>query len=378
MAAAGPTAPQTHTDREIRQQPRLWREVAASLVQQQAGLEDFLGPWRERSGARILLTGAGTSAYAGQVAAGWLSEVLGRRVEAVATTDLVAAPRQELTPDVPTLLVSFARSGQSPESVAATELADEVLSEVGHLVITCNPDGQLARDHAERPTSRVLLMPEGSNDQSFAMTSSFTSMTLAALTALSGRTFDVEALAVAAEDLLAREQEVTGLADPLPDRVVYLGSGALLGLARESALKLLELTAGRVVAWSESSLGFRHGPKAVLTPGTLAVVYVSNDPGTRRYDLDIVTELVSGLGADRVVAVDAADGTAPAPQGCTVVALRGTGGLPDPVWALAGVVVAQLLGQTCSLSLGLDPDNPFPTGEVNRVVQGVTIHPLLP
>lgn len=363
-----------HTDREIRQQPRLWREVAATLEQRRGGLETFLAPWRERRGARILLTGAGTSAYAGQVAAPWLSALLGRRVEAVATTDLVADPRQQLTPDVPTLLVSFARSGQSPESVAATEVADQVLGEVAHLIITCNPDGHLARTHADRAGSFVLMMPEGSNDQSFAMTSSFTSMTLAALLALGGPLpGGVEALALAAEDLLSREVEVEAVAALRADRVVYLGSGSLLGLAHESALKLLELTAGQVVAWSESSLGFRHGPKAVLTPGTVVVVYLSNDDHTRRYDLDIVNELADGLGPDRVVVVDAR-GDAPTPGGA--IRLKGTAALPDPYWALAGVLVAQLLAQSTSLALGLVPDNPFPTGEVNRVVQGVTVHPL--
>ncbi|MVA77575.1 SIS domain-containing protein [Auraticoccus sp. F435] len=355
----------------------MWRQVAADVAGRRQELDEFLRPWLERPGARIVLTGAGTSAYAGEVVAAHLSARTGRRVEAVATTDLVADPRHELLPDVPTLLVSFARSGQSPESLAATQLADQVLTEVGHLVLTCNPDGQLAADHGGRPGSLVLLMPEGSNDQSFAMTSSFTSMTLATLLAFGVAQPDhVEPLAAAAEDLLAREAEVEALAALAPGRVVYLGSGALHGLARESALKLLELTAGRVVAWSESSLGFRHGPKAVLTPATLAVVYLSNDPYTRRYDLDIVTELVGNLGPERVVAVDAADGAAPAPGSGRVVGLRGTATLPDPVWGLAGVLVAQLVGQASSLALGLVPDNPFPTGEVNRVVQGVTIHPL--
>ncbi|RCK69327.1 SIS domain-containing protein [Desertihabitans brevis] len=363
-----------HTDREIRQQPRLWRELAVTLDTRREELAAFLRPWMEDATARVVLTGAGTSAYAGQVLAPWLSRRLQRRVEAIATTDLVAAPHEHLSPDVPTLLVSFARSGQSPESVAATELAEQVLTRVGHLIITCNPDGHLARAHERAEGSFVLVMPEGSNDQSFAMTSSFTSMTLAALVALGGPQ-EVEAVAAAADDLLARRGEIEAVVAARPERVVYLGSGALLGLAEESALKLLELTAGQVVAWAESSLGFRHGPKAILTPRTLVVVYLSNDPYTRRYDLDIVTELVAQLGPEQVLVVDADDRGSDAPQG-TRVGLVGTAGLPDPCWGLAGVLVAQLVGQACSLDLGLVPDNPFPTGEVNRVVRGVTVHPL--
>ena len=386
-ATAAPPHPQDlHLAREIAQQPRLWREVVQRVTSQRPELDALTAPLLSRPEARVILTGAGSSAFAGEVAAVGLSRSLGRRIEAVATTDLVSNPRDHLTPDVATLLVSFARSGDSPESVAAAELADQVLGDVAHLVLTCNPEGQLARTHRGRATSVVLPMPEEAHDQSFAMTSSFTSMTLAALLALDRSVAPgvleqrVEAMATAAQDLLDRSAEVSALADLPTSRVVYLGSGPLLGLARESALKLMELTAGDVVALADSPLGFRHGPKAVLTPDTLVVVYLANDPYTRRYDLDIVTELSADLGAERVVVVDGADQAAaglpePAP-GTRTLRLPGTGRLPDAWWALPAVLVAQLFGLTTSLALGHTPDNPFPTGEVNRVVQGVTLHPL--
>lgn len=377
------TTDTVHLSGEIDQQPRLWRQVADLVAARRGDIDAFLAPFLDRPPARIVLTGAGTSAFAGEVVAPELSRTLGRRIEAIATTDLVSNPYDYLSPDVPTLLVSFARSGNSPESVAATELADQVLTEAGHLIITCAEEGQLARIHGERDSSLVLLMPAEANDQSFAMTSSFTCMTLAALLALGGSGADpresvdrVDRVAVAAEQLLADREAVVALADLRPERVVYLGSGPLHGLAHESALKLLELTAGQVIALSESSMGFRHGPKSVLTPQTLAVVYVSNDPYTRAYDLDIVSELTVQLG-DRVVAVDAASDTAPSlPDQARVVRLPGLGATPDAYWALAAVLVPQLLGLSTSLRLGLTPDNPFPSGEVNRVVQGVTVHPL--
>ena len=376
-------ADRTHLAREIEQQPRLWREVAELVAARRGAIDAFLAPFLGRADARIVLTGAGTSAFAGEVAAPELSRTLRRRVEAIATTDLVSNPYDYLSPDVPTLLVSFARSGNSPESVAATELADRVLSDAGHLIITCAGDGRLARSHGERDDSLVLLMPSQANDQSFAMTSSFTGMSLAALLALGGSGTDphesadrVRRVADAAEQLLADRAGVDALADLRPERVVYLGSGPLRGLANESALKLLELTAGRVIALSESCLGFRHGPKSVLTPRTLAVVYVSNDPYTRAYDLDLVSELAVQLG-NRVVAVDAAaDPAQDLPARVRSIHLSGLGTTPDAYWALAAALVPQLLGLATSLRLGLTPDNPFPSGEVNRVVQGVTVHPL--
>ncbi|MGN6744034.1 MAG: SIS domain-containing protein, partial [Amnibacterium sp.] len=122
------------TGREIARQPDVWRELAALLAGQRAELDAFLAPLLARPDLRVVLTGAGTSAFAGGVAAATLTRHRGRRFEAVATTDIVASPLAALGEDVPTLLVSFARSGNSPESVAATRLADEVLSDVHHLV----------------------------------------------------------------------------------------------------------------------------------------------------------------------------------------------------------------------------------------------------
>ncbi len=86
-------------------------------------------------------------------------------------------------------------------------------------------------------------------------------------------------------------------------RVVYLGSGALKGLAREAALKMLELTDGRVIAAADSPLGFRHGPKTILNGQSLVVVFLCNDPHARRYDLDLIAELTRDAVAARVITV---------------------------------------------------------------------------
>jgi tagatose-6-phosphate ketose/aldose isomerase len=187
---------------------------------------------------------------------------------------------------------------------------------------------------------------------------------------------DVTALATAARDVLDRAPSTLGrLASAGYQRIVYLGSGPLTSLARESALKVLELTAGRVMSYFDSPLGFRHGPKAMLRPGTLAVVYVSNDPYTRQYDEDIVRELRAALGAEHVVVLTAhVDPMQDADPGRWV--LPGLEEAQDVALALPYLVVAQLLALQTSIALGCTPDDPFPTGEVNRVVQGVTVYPL--
>lgn len=362
------------TTAEIAQQPRLWREVSAS---RNRSARDFLAPLLAREGVRVVLAGAGTSAFAGQVLAAALERRLGVPVDAIPTTDIVATPRDCFARDVPTLLVSFARSGDSPESVASTQLAEQCLSDVHHLLVTCNPDGQLARHHAEDPRSHVLLMPDGADDRGFAMTSSFTCMALATLLALdpSPQPDLATRLANTADAVLEpwarRAEEISRHGY---ERIVYLGSGALTGLARESALKVLELTAGAMVALGDSPLAFRHGPKAVLDDRTLVVVYLSNDPYTRAYDRDLLAELRRSRGAEHVLAVTAEHGDLP--DDATTWALPDGVDLDDAALAIPAVVSAQLIALHCSMSRGLTADNPFASGEVNRVVQGVTVHPL--
>lgn len=374
-----PAAPAgaVHTHREIRQQPRVWGETRERLREERPALDAFLAPLLAEPRLRVVLTGAGTSAYAGGIARSVLVAATGRAVEAVATTDIVAEPGNCFEErDRPTLLVSFARSGNSPESLAATGLADQLLGDCAHLVITCNANGALADAHGARADSFVLLTPAESEDQGFAMTSSLTCMLLAALEALGGgHVRGLDTCQDAARALLSEEfgERVTRLTGRELERFVYLGSGPLKALAGESALKLLELTGGRVSSLADSSLGFRHGPKAFLSPRTGVVVYVSNDPHTRLYDLDIFRELSEALPAGQVVAVAGRPEGLPAESTWLV---PGMAGADDAALALPAVLCAQLIALNASLACGVTPDNPFPDGEVNRVVRGVTIHPL--
>ncbi|MGY4651171.1 SIS domain-containing protein [Mycobacterium sp. URHB0021] len=356
---------------EIGQQPDAWREVAQRSDQ---GIDGFIAEITRRPDLRVILTGAGSSAFAGDIAAPALRRHLSRRVEAIATTSIVANPLDYLERRTPTLMVSFGRSGNSPESLATTELADQFVDDIWHLILTCDPDGQLGRRHSDQVNSRVVYMPERTNDSGFAMTSSLTSMLLSCLLILGpGERKDSEVLAGAAAHVVDLQPEIRALAQLKKHRFVYLGSGPLEGLARESALKMLELTAGEVVTYFDSPLGFRHGPKSVLDRDTLVVVYVSTDPYTRRYDLDIIAEIRAQLGADAVTVIS----TEPTPAGLgPAVVVPGLAGMDDSLVALGYLVFAQYLALFTSLEYAKTPDNPFPSGEVSRVVRGVTIYPV--
>ena len=363
------------TAREISQQPEVWTAIQHALMGEAPALAAFLEPLLARRDLRVVLTGAGTSAFVGECLAPALKRRTQQRVDAVATTDLVGSPATWLDPKVPTLLVSFARSGNSPESVAAVAIAEEGLPDCHHLIVTCNADGSLYRQRQRLRNSHAVLLPDATNDRGFAMTSSFTGMVLAASLAFDLTPQDAPTeLSVWAKGVLETQLPLLDqLVRSRFERVVYLGSDTLKGLAREAALKLLELSDGNVVALAETPLGFRHGPKTIVNKKTLVVVLLSNDPYTRRYDLDLLNELRSDGVAGRVLALSARALDVPHPDNILIPAAAG--GVSDLALCLPYIVFAQTFAFLQSLSLGLRPDAPNAGGTVSRVVRGVTVYP---
>jgi tagatose-6-phosphate ketose/aldose isomerase len=362
------------TAREIAQQPQMWLQIERLLDGQRGPLHEFLAQTVDDPSGRMILAGAGTSAFIGQCLAPALSERLRCRVDAIPTTDIVSGPQLWLRADTPTLLVSFARSGNSPESCATVDLAETALGKnVRHLIITCNAEGQLAVRARKMRNAYVVLLPEATNDRGFAMTSSFSCMLLAAALAFDAmRPAKVAPLARSADRLLEHiHTSVQQLVAARFERVVYLGSNELRGLAQEAALKLLELTDGRIATLGESTLGFRHGPKSIVDRKTLVIVMLSNAAYTRAYDLDLLRELRRDARAGRILALSA----------CAEDHLQGEdiqfAGMDDAndlELCLLHVMVAQCYALAQSLALGVRPDVPNNAGVVNRVVQGVTIH----
>lgn len=372
------------TAKEIVQQPDSWREAVKNLVDNKDTIKSFMDKFMVKDNFRIILTGAGTSAFAGETCEPYLTSIINKRVEAIATTDLVSSPKNYFIKDVPTLLVSFARSGNSPESVFTVELANQLVDDLYQVVITCNEDGKLAKNTREDEKSLLLLMPSQTNDLGFAMTSSFTTMVMSAMAVfnidnIENYAKDVELLASSADKFLEENADkVNELVSEKFERIIYLGSGTSKGIARESALKVLELTAGIVNANYDTPLGFRHGPKSVIDDSTVTVIYISNDEYTRKYDLDLIKEMLHHRKEDKVVVVgsnidneilDKSNYSFDLEQ--INYSVKNEALLP-----LQQIMFGQLLSFLKSVNLGITPDNPCPTGEVNRVVQGVILHQL--
>lgn len=371
------------TAKEIAQQPRLWKETLEIVKNNRERITRFYHKVLQKNDVRIIFTGAGSSSFVGDCVVPYLRRKLFHRVESIPTTDILTHPKNYLPANQPVLLISCARSGNSPESVAAVELAEKLVGELYQIFLTCNPQGDLAQKATEDEKNLLLLMPEDANDQGFAMTGSFTSMVLAILLIFELSSFeelkqDILSMANLGETVL---QEQSALLKKLAaddfDRVVYLGSSALKGLAKESALKTLELTRGRVVATSDSFLGFRHGPKSIIDDRTIIFSYLSNDKYARQYEVDLLKEMAAESGNKKVLAISSRYDTVVQRLVDHYVYIGNEEKVyKDDIYLLFNyVLIAQMFALFKSIQLGVSPDNPSPDGIVNRVVKGVTIYP---
>ena len=372
------------TTREIKQQPELWEDTLKIYDDNAEAISAFLDRAAALGGdarTHVVFTGAGTSAYVGDTLMPYLrrhGDATRFVFDAIATTDLVSAPYGFLRPEDPTVLVSFARSGNSPESLAAVERAGEVLDNVLYLNITCAPEGKLAQQFAGDEKNLTLLIP-GANDQGFAMTGSYSCMELLAALVFDTASREdkgawVAEIAAMGREVVTREPEIAAWLDCDFDRITYLGSGSFGGEARECQLKILELTHGLIATSFDTSMGYRHGPKSFVDEKTLVFVLVSNDAYTRQYDLDILNEIAGDEIALHTVAIqqEGANNF----EGEKFLFGAEYPALPAAYLALPYVMVAQTIALRTSVKVGNTPDTPSPTGTVNRVVKGVTIHPL--
>jgi tagatose-6-phosphate ketose/aldose isomerase len=367
-----------HTAREIQQQPDVWRKIYNDMLSQKAAIQDFFK--KSSDIERIILTGAGTSAFIGISLRGSYQRSRNIVTEAIPTTDLITHPRDFYDPKVPTLIVSFARSGNSPESVAALEFADAICEKCYHLIITCNENGLLAKYNGKNPSYKFLL-PKESNDESLAMTSSYSGMLLAGRLLASIDTVeslgaDAETIAKYAEKVLSSDIDtLRGIANIDFKRAVFLGSGPFLGTATEGHLKLQELSDGQIICKNDSFLGFRHGPKAVVDNSTLVFYTFSNKPYSQQYELDLVHAMETGN--HPLVQVGVSESPV---QGIkldhAITLSTGSESVNEDLLSIASIVPAQILAFYKSLQLGLKPDAPSVSGAISRVVQGVKIYEL--
>jgi tagatose-6-phosphate ketose/aldose isomerase len=371
------------TPREIAQQPDTWVTTLRIFQEHQERICSFL----DSAGVRdpleqrpvVMLIGAGTSDYIGQALELLLRQKWGCEVYPVASTDLLPSLEEYVVPGRRYLWISFSRSGDSPEGVAVLEQAIQLYPGVAHLVVTCNAKARMAEVCKKSECACVVVLDDAVNDRSLAMTSSFTNMVvmgqcLANAWSIEEYTGVVSQLVCAGHDLLSRAaEEAERIASRGFSRVCFIGAGALASVAKESALKVLEMTAGQVQAMSETVLGLRHGPMAALDTQTLFLCFVSGDERRAKYASDLLREIgKKGIVGERVAVGPASAKVGIAPYCDSYVAVND--GIDDAYRPVVDVIFGQMLGLYCSVAHDLKPDSPSPDGVINRVVQKFRIY----
>ena len=367
---------------EIYQQPATWKKTCAQIAACKDELQAFIDQVVKAEDFDIVLTGAGTSEFVGNSLYQALNKKYAHKAKSFGTTDIVPAPENYLSKTKPTILVSFGRSGNSPESVGAVDNAEAVCENLYHLFVTCNKNGALSKRAEGADNCFAINLTDETHDQSFAMTSSFSNMYLATYLAfnldkLEEITAIIDTIIAAGQDFLDNKYgQVQAIVDEFNfERIVYLGAVGLKGVAQESALKMLELTAGKVATMYDTPLGFRHGPKSIIDDTTLTVVYLSDDEYQRKYELDLIKEMGPQRKANKIAAVynTACEGLDAYVD--YQIQINSGEAKDNVILGLDFILFAQTLATMKSLSLDITPDNPCPTGEVNRVVKGVILYP---
>lgn len=369
------------TKKEIFHQPKMWKRTYDIIFSYRSEISDFLKNASLSGEVDMVLTGAGSSAFVGDAVFGLRMESQNKPSRVIPTTDLITHPDYYLLKEKPTLLVSFARSGDSPESLAAVDVVDRYCDNSYHIIITCNENGALYLMPQTAKILKILLPPE-TNDVSLAMTSSFTSMMLAfilvaKIDTLSEEEEKVRQLSGWANEILSDyEKSIEGIAAIDFKRAVFLGSGPLRGTAEESHLKLQELTDGDVFCTFNSFLGFRHGPRAVVNNQTLLVYLFADDEHTRKYEYDLVKQINSSNKGLAQVSVSHKPVNIDGVRFDLELNFGKNNDNDSDIEYLcvAEVLFAQLLGFYKSIKLGLNPDNPSKSGTISRVVEGVKIY----
>ena len=364
-----------HTLHEIFQQPSTWLTTAERMISRAQQLRSFLADCQT-----LVLTGSGSSEFVGHCVRPSVQRDLGIFVEVISGGTLLAFGSEVLPPVRPGVVVSLARSGDSPESVGVITQLLQSDGNIQHLLITCNRKGAMAKNFHDRKNVQVITLDEATNDRSLVMTSSFTNLMLASrflgyLTRPDRYRWLCENLSQTAEGILRDHcAPLAGAAAERFGRVVFLGSGSRLGAARESALKVLEMTAGAVPTLCETYLGLRHGPMSFLDKQTAVVCYLSSQEVLRAYECDLIRELNhKQLGLLKIMVgeniprelINEKD---------VAVECPGLSDLGDEDTPAVHVVVGQLLAFFRCLEEGLHPDAPSKSGVITRVVPAFKLH----
>ncbi len=332
---------ETHvTIDEINGQP----EAIEAVLEELAGNEDVATVVSNAS--TFCLVGCGTSYFLSLTGSALLNE--SAVSFAVPGSEVFIA--QDQLPSVSVdVIIPISRSGESTETVRATEHLQGMYPDATVLGITCTA-GSSIHELSDVP----ILSPAGA-EEGVVMTKSYSSM-LVALEYLALVAAGEDADATAWDSLPSDSERILEAADVVAselgsqtdiEKFVFLGSGEYYGLAMEAMLKLEEMTLGWTKAYH--SLEFRHGPQSIADDNTLVTVFL---PGRNTgMHANLVADITELGATTLVVGTESSLGDVTGDYKIEI---------PDrnPTSLSLSAPIFQLLGYYRAVESGLDPDEP--------------------
>lgn len=308
---------------EIMSQPERWREALELL---EASYTTIRTAWDQNQYERVLLTGCGSTYYLGVIGASLFKAQMDIDAAAYTASELMLYPEAYLKSNKRTLLICLSRSSETRETVEAARLFKKYGN--GHVVVITN--------HSENPLAQeadFLLQIDSAREESRVQTRSFSSMaiTLHALIqklVAPDKENKLDQLPEIVERLLSDYAQTAKEWGSIASirQFIFLGSGALYGVAAEAMLKTAELS--RLPCTIYHTLEVLHGPRYTVNHNTMVIALVNeslmeeeirtlddlrkrgakilsvveSDPNNQLSKLGYVIELQSGLPLlDRVI-----------------------------------------------------------------------------
>jgi glucosamine--fructose-6-phosphate aminotransferase (isomerizing) len=348
MAISNARLRQSETWKEIFSQGQVWQTIFEEMSQS-ASVEKILATRDKAKG--WIFVGCGSSFYLAEAAANSWSLLTGQRARALPASEVLLFP-QLIQPDiVEPQAVLISRSGKTSETVRAAKVLSRELG-VPTFAMTCARGSEL-----EQICDSAIAL-DTADEKSMVMTRSFTSMLLS-LQFLAGRwagnTQFVRDLERMAEHFAPRIQSMAEVIEAFVEKgsledYVFLGQGPLHGIAREAALKVMEMSC----SYSQffHALEFRHGPKAIVSQGTCLMFFLSE--AGRESEKEVLAEMKELGGVTIAVCNRADDSVRSASDLAIEVGFDGK----ELVLLAPYTVVGQLLGLFTGAQKGLDADQP--------------------
>jgi glucosamine--fructose-6-phosphate aminotransferase (isomerizing) len=315
----------------------------------------------------IVITGCGSSYHLASCASFAWAQMLSRPVQAVQASQLMSFSERYFRAAARPLVIAITRSGGTSEvEQAVLRLRDRYGAAA--LAVTGEPGGTVAG-----MCDAEIAFTECS-EKSIVTTRAFTSMLLGLYLLaddLSGSRYraDLEVIPTLIESAMESSEVVARrmAEDWRISRFVFLGSGAMKGLADECALKMTEMALSVASSWL--TLEFRHGPKAALDSSTQVVLFPVE---CERPYLSKVLEEITETGASILILggkprvkpgpAGSADSSALSPRirdyGRLTVEVEFGNSISEVLRPALYVHIGQLMGYWRAMAGRLNPDSP--------------------